>query len=67
MRDPSETIAILFVLAFVALGAGAAIATGVWAWQNAQDKRVCRQHGGAVVESGSGSEWHCVGPNPEVR
>lgn len=34
-------------------------------WQDAQDKRQCRVHGGTVVHADN--EWHCVGARPEVR
>ncbi len=42
MRDFGEISAVIVVLAFVLVGLVAASAAGVWAWQNAADKRVCR-------------------------
>jgi hypothetical protein len=66
MRDFGEISAVIVVLAFVLVGLVAASAAGVWAWQNAADKRVCRQHGGTVIDLGN-AEWHCVGAVPEGR
>lgn len=65
--DRGDIIAIIVVLALVVLGAGTVVATGVWVWQNAQDKRACRTHGGTVVDVSDRTEWHCVGATPEVR
>lgn len=60
--------AALIAATFIVLIFAGAISIGIaWMWQNAQDKRACRTHGGTVVDVGDHAEWHCVGSTPEAR
>lgn len=67
MRDPGNILVAIFVSLAMLLVAGVVTVTGVWCWQNAQDKRNCRTHGGTVLDVGDHAEWHCVGVTPEAK
>lgn len=64
MNTEDKLIALVVVAAVLIVG-GAVTAVGAWGWQNAQDKRQCRQHGGTVVDVDDHRDWHCVGATPE--
>lgn len=65
MRDTENIVALIVLISVCLLVLGAATIGGLWAWQDAQDKRNCRQRSGAVVDVDRSTEWHCVGSTPE--
>lgn len=65
MRWDDKLLAVV-VIAVVVMVVGGLTTLGVVAWQNAQDKRACRQAGGEVRET-SGGEWRCAASAPALE
>lgn len=71
MRDWGAVLIYVAIALAILIAAAGLTTCGVWTWQQAQDKRDCRRHGGAVTyqngDGGPSSEWHCVGATPEAK
>lgn len=67
MWDPEDTAKFVIVIAVVVVVGGFIAGAGLWKWQDEQDKRACRQAGGAVeLLPDNHTDWHCVGARPET-